>query len=276
MIKRIYIEITNVCNLNCAFCRKNTRSPRFMSAEEFRHILDEVSGLTRYIYLHVQGEPLLHPEFDEFMNIAAEYGMQVQLVTNALLLKEHMDLPGSPALRKISFSLQSVEYHNVDVHEFMEPILTLIEQSSVSGRPFCELRFWRDDQMELKRTKECLNILHERYVFKDSGRLRNEKILPGVYVDYANPFEWPDASQLQASWSGTCLGAIEQLAVLADGTVVPCCLDAEGNIPLGNLIEESMSDILSKERYLALCEGFRSHRITEELCARCTFRKRFD
>lgn len=276
MIKRVYIEITNVCNLKCAFCKKNTRSPRFMSTEEFRHILDEVSGITRYIYLHVQGEPLLHPQFDEFMNIAAEYGMQVQLVTNALLLKEHMDLLGSPALRKISFSLQSVEYHNADVKEFMTPLLTFINQASDAGRPYCELRFWRDDQMDLKRTKECLNILKQRYVFTQSGRVKNEKILPGVYVDYANPFAWPDPKETKASHSGTCLGGIEQLAILSDGTVVPCCLDAEGNIPLGNLSEESMSDILSKERYLALCEGFRSHRITEELCARCTFRKRFD
>lgn len=276
MIKRVYIEITNVCNLSCAFCKKNTRPARFMSVGEFRHVLDEVSGITRYIYLHVQGEPLLHPQFDELMNIAAGYGMQVQLVTNGILLNEHTDLLKHTALRKISFSLQSIEYHNTDVHEFMEPILTFIEQASNAGRPYCELRFWRNDQMDLTRTKECLSILRERYVFKESGRLRNERILPGVYVDYANPFEWPDADEPKVSWSGTCLGAVEQLAVLADGTVVPCCLDAEGKIPLGNLKEESLQNIISGDRYLRLAEGFRSHRITEELCARCTFRKRFD
>ncbi len=275
MIKRVYIEITNVCNLSCSFCRKNSRSARFMSVQEFEHVIGEVSKLTKYIYLHVQGEPLLHPQINAIMDLARQYECHVQLVTNAVFLNTHMDMLNHPALRKISFSLQSVEYQNIDIEDFMNPVLDFIEAASSAGHPYCELRFWRDDQMDLLRTKQCLSMLQQRYTFTDSGRLRNQKILPGVYVDYSNPFEWPDENRMDSGEHGTCLGGLEQIAVLSDGTLVPCCLDAEGMIPLGNIFTQPLCEILESERYIRMTEGFKNHRIIEDLCRRCTFRSRF-
>ena len=247
-----------------------------MSADEFEHITAMVSEVTRYIYLHVQGEPLTHPDLNQFLIIAERYGCHVQLVTNALLLKDHMDLLKYHCLRKISFSLQSVEAHAMPVAELMEPVFTFIEKASEQGRPYCELRFWRDDQMEQQRTEECLQMIRSRYTASDSGREKNERILPGVYVDYSNPFEWPDTAEPGDETHGTCLGGIDQLAVLCDGTVVPCCLDEDGKIPLGNLFEDSLRDILNSERYITFADGMRRHYLVEELCRRCTFRKRFD
>lgn len=276
MIRRFYIEITSTCNLSCPFCHKNSRPPRRISADEFEHIVSMVSEVTRYIYLHVQGEPLTHPRLNQFLMIAEKYGCHVQLVTNALLLKEHMDLLEYPSLRKISFSLQSVEAHAMPVAELMEPVFTFIEKASEQGRPYCELRFWRDDQMEQQRTEECLRMIRSRYTASDSGREKNEKILPGVYVDFSNPFEWPDTAGPSDETRGTCLGGIDQLAVLSDGTVVPCCLDEDGKIPLGNLFDSTLKEILNSERYINFADGMRRHELSEELCRRCTFRKRFD
>lgn len=276
MIKRVYIEITNVCSLNCSFCRKNHRKPRFMSIAEFEHVLSQTEKLTKYIYLHVQGEPLLHPDLNQIMAITEKHACHVQLVTNALSLKEHMDLSSYKALRKISFSLQSIEYHDKDVHDFMEPVLQFIEQASANGHPYCELRFWRDDQMELPRTGQCLKLIKDRYPCEESGRKNNFRILPGVYVDHSNPFTWPDPDETAETERGTCLGGVEQLAVLSDGTVIPCCLDGDGMINLGNLFTESLDQILNSERYLNLTDGFRKDQLSESLCRKCTFRKRFD
>lgn len=275
MIKRIYIEITNVCQLSCSFCLKNTRQPRFMSVQEFEHIISQTSSQTNYVYLHVQGEPLLHPQLNEIMDICRQYGCHVQLVTNALLLKEHMDLLSCPALRKISFSLQSVEYHDEDIEQFMDPIISFIEQASANGHPYCELRFWRDDQMEMSRTAQCLGIIRRRYHAVNDSRKNNEKILEGVYVDYANAFAWPDENDPEENDRGTCLGGIEQIAILCGGSVIPCCLDAQGTMELGNIFEESLEDILQSERYLKLTDGFRHHFLNERMCRKCTFRKRF-
>ena len=276
MIKRIYIEITNVCQLSCSFCLKNTRQPRFMSTQEFEHIIRQASAVTGYVYLHVQGEPLLHPQINEIMSICERYGCRVQLVTNGLLLNEHMDLLSCPALRKISFSLQSVEYHDEDIERFMNPIISFIEQASENGHPYCELRFWRDDQMEMSRTHQCLQVILQRYHAVSDSRKNNEKILNGVYVDYANAFEWPDEKAAEENDRGTCLGGIEQIAILCDGSVVPCCLDAQGTMVLGNIFEQPLEDILQSERYLQLTDGFRRHFLNERMCRKCTFRRRFD
>lgn len=247
-----------------------------MSAAEFEHILAMTSKVTKYIYLHVQGEPLTHPDLRQFLLLAEKYGCFVQLVTNGILLKDHMDLTDFPSLRKISVSLQSIEAHAMPVSQYMAPVFELIEKSSARSHPYCELRFWRDDQMEQKRTEECLRMIKERYTASDSGRTKNEKILPGVYIDYSNPFEWPDQADHCEETEGTCLGGIEQLAVLCDGTAVPCCLDEDGNIPFGNLFEQSLDSILESEKYRRFADGMRTHRLSEQLCRNCTFRRRFD
>lgn len=99
--------------------------------------------------------------------------------------------------------------------------------------------------------------------------------MPRVYVSFANDFTWPSAGDADNT-QGTCLGARTQLAVLCDGTVVPCCLDAEGQIPLGSLKKESLGDILNAQRYQSMVQGFEHHRLVESLCRRCTYRTRFD
>ena len=120
MIKRVYIEITNVCNLSCSFCKKNSRPSRFLSIEEFLYIIQQVKPVTDYIYLHVQGEPLLHPQLEDIFLLCDRVGMHVQLVTNGTFLSRYPYLYNHPSLRKISFSLQSVEYqHSADIKEYM-------------------------------------------------------------------------------------------------------------------------------------------------------------
>ena len=72
-----------------------------------------------------------------------------------------------------------------------------------------------------------------------------------------------------------CIRDREQLAVLSDGTVVPCCLDHEGDIPLGNLLERDLEDILRGPRARALYDGFSRRRPSEALCRRCGYARRF-
>ena len=276
MIKRVYIEILNTCNLNCAFCDKNSRPSRHMSVQEFSHILDEIEPLTKYVYLHVQGEPLTHPHLAELLQVCDERGFHIQLVTNATYLNRWPDLADHPSLRKISFSLQSIEYQpDPDPAEYMNTILAFCEKASAAGHPYCEIRFWRDDQADMPKTKQCLDLIRSRYDVKPTGRPDNYSILPNVYVDFDNAFTWPEQAH-DDSTKGTCLGGINQLAILSDGTVVPCCLDAHGRIALGNIFQQSLQEILASKRYQDLIGGFRQHRLSEPLCQKCTFRRRFD
>lgn len=275
MLKRVYIEITDICNLSCSFCPPVKRVRQCMSPAFFETIIRQVKAYTDYIYLHVQGEPLMHPRFEEIMDLCDRYAMQVQLVTNAVLLKDHADaLLKHPSLRRISFSLQSAEYSRTDIQAYMDTILSFCEKASKQGKPECDIRLWREDSYREKRTRACLERL-KQYSFQPDIRKRCVMILPHVHISFANSFAWP-ADTGSSSKRGTCHGTVDQLAVLADGTVVPCCLDHDGRIPLGSLHEQSFSAIYEGERCTAMREGFRSFQVIEPYCQTCSFRHRFD
>ena len=67
MYSRVYVEITNHCNMRCSFCHGHSRAPRQMTREEYAHILQQLQGKTEYIYHHLMGEPLVHPLLPEFI-----------------------------------------------------------------------------------------------------------------------------------------------------------------------------------------------------------------
>ena len=113
MFKRAYVEITNICNLRCAFCPGTKRPERFMPPEEFRILARRLRPHTGFLYLHVMGEPLLHPQLGELLEIGAAEGFRLCLTTNGTLLEaRHELLLSAPALHKLSVSLHSMEGNN--------------------------------------------------------------------------------------------------------------------------------------------------------------------
>jgi len=98
---------------------------------------------------------------------------------------------------------------------------------------------------------------------------------PGVYLEFGEKFQWPDLSAPEEEGRRFCYGLRDQVGVLWDGTVVPCCLDHEGDVPLGNLYETSLEEILSGPRAAAIYHGFSQGEAREALCRRCAFTRRF-
>lgn len=278
MIKRVYIEITNQCNLSCAFCSGNHRPVHFMTPNEFEQILKQVKVYTDYIYLHVQGEPLLHPELHKLLDLCDQYQMQVQLVTNGSLLSRHFDLLEHHSLRKLSISMQSLPYQNTDPDAYMETILSWIKAAADTS-VITELRFWRSEELDTPLVHYCMNRLEEVFPIQTTDRRNSLKLADRVFLSYANDFKWPSEtfrSNHPSMVTGTCLGARQQLAILSDLTVVPCCLDADGQVPLGNLNENTLTEILDSKHCQSLINQFQSHCIQEPFCQNCTYRHRFD
>ena len=277
MLKRAYVEITNVCNLRCSFCPGTKRRQGFMTAEEFRSIAEKFRGAVQYLYLHVMGEPLLHPELAQILSTAAELGFRVCVTTNGTLLEKAGDtLLDCPTLHKVSVSVHSFEGNDGgDMCPYLETVWNFAEKLSQKG-VIAALRLWNEGGAE-ERNGEVLSFLRRKTgdmpweEKRDGSFTLREKL----FLERAEKFEWPD---LSAPESGTefCLGLRDQIAVLVDGTVVPCCLDHEGDIPLGNLLKEELEDILAGERAKAIYEGFSCRRPTEELCRRCGYASRFN
>lgn len=278
MLKRAYIEITNLCNLCCEFCPGTKRVGRMMTAEEFRTIAGRLQGYVKYLYLHVMGEPLLHPLLEEFLEIAGVMGFRVCLTTNGTLLgRRGAQLLTHAALHKVSISLHSMEGNGVeDLHTYLSDVWEFSTQAADNG-VIAALRLWNIGGADAKNG-EILDFLTNRLgedpLAMPQHRSGNWKLGERLYLEQAERFEWPDLSAAEENVR-FCLGLREQVAVLCDGTVVPCCLDHEGDIPLGNLLTQELSEILVSQRAKALYDGFSCGRPSEELCRRCGYATRF-
>ncbi len=246
-----------------------------MPAEQVSKLLPEIRSVTPYLYLHVRGEPMTHPEFEQILSLCDDAQMKVQLVTNGTLLFRHPDLFSHSSLRKLSVSLQSVQAQDPALlPSYLDTIDRLIQQAQKTGRPIIELRFWRSDQNDLPSAAACMKFLKDRYPSEATDRSHNLRLGRNLYLTYDNMFTWPDGTA-DSSDTGTCHGAVHQIAILSDGTLVPCCMDAGGVIRLGNVLETPLSKLLESERYLRMKNGFCNHQITEPFCRTCSFRKRF-
>ena len=279
MFKRAYVEITNICNLRCAFCPGTKRPERFMPPEEFRILARRLRPHTGFLYLHVMGEPLLHPQLGELLEIGAAEGFRLCLTTNGTLLEaRHELLLSAPALHKLSVSLHSMEGNNAGaLGGYLTGGWESVQALSQAGI-ICALRLWNIGGQET-RNGEILAFLGDRLGTHplDLPQLRRGswKLGQRLYLEQAEKFDWPELEGPERA-AGFCLGLRDQVAVLVDGTVTPCCLDHEGDIPLGNLLAEELDGILASPRARAICDGFSQRRPSEALCRRCGFAERFN
>lgn len=278
MLKRAYVEITNICNLRCEFCPGTKRANREMSEHEFRTIAEKLIGTVKYLYFHVMGEPLLHGKITQFLDIADALGFRVCLTTNGTLLSRRgHELLSHKALHKVSVSLHSMEGNGVsDLRRYLEEVWEFSENAAESG-VIVALRLWNIGGAD-EKNGEILAFLEEKLgtppLSMPQPRDGNWKLREKIYLEQAERFEWPDLSAEEADVR-FCLGLRQQIAVLCDGTVVPCCLDHEGDIPLGNLLTQNLDDVLNSPRAKALFDGFSNGKPSEELCRRCGYATRF-
>ncbi|MFD2613138.1 radical SAM/SPASM domain-containing protein [Paenibacillus gansuensis] len=285
--KKFYVEITSVCNLKCTFCPPTERAAKFISTEDFSKTLDEVKPHAEFIYFHVKGEPLLHPKLAQLLDISHEKGFKVNITTNGTLLHKHrQELLMKPALRQMNFSLHSFDGHigSQDKEGYVRSVLSFIREAEGTGIIF-SLRLWNLDEnnttnVERNRNREILSIIEEEfqldYRIEDKfERGRGIKISDQVYLNHDHEFEWPDLKVEEDEGKGFCHALRNQAGVLVDGTVIPCCLDGEGVLNLGNIHKDSFSNIIQGERATNMYEGFSRREVVEELCRKCGYRRRF-
>ena len=267
-MKRVYLEICNACNLSCPFCTVE-KGNDFMSMEEIDDYTDQIRAFCSYIYLHILGEPLLHPDFEAILEMLDRKGFFLQLVTNGTLLDRYPDLLKHPCLRKLSVSIHSAD-ESTDVSYF-ETIDRLIDDPE---NTIIELRFY-DEKSLSKKARAYKERLITRFGISESEKKGSFRLKPDVYLYTQELFRWPDISDPVISYEGYCHGGIDQIAINHDGDVTLCCLDPKAYNKLGNLKKTSLADILSSEIYLNIIDQFRKRKIAADLCARCSYRLRF-
>lgn len=286
--KKFYIETTSICNLSCTFCPPTQRAKGFLSVEDYTRTLDQIKPYTDYIYFHVKGEPLLHPKIDQLLDIANEKGFKVNITTNGTLItKNKAKLLNKPALRQINFSLHSFDGHpgSQDKAGYLADILAFVKEAHETSDIIISYRLWNLDMnneinKQQEKNRELLGMIEEAYSldYRIEERFKpgtGVKIADRIYLNQDPEFKWPDLKEPEDDGKGFCHALRNQAGVLIDGTVIPCCLDGEGVINLGNIHERPFADIIEGERATNLYDGFSRREAVEELCRKCGYRQRF-
>ena len=279
MFKKIYIEITNICNLKCEFCPETERIKQYMAVEDFEKIIKKIHKSTKLVCLHVKGEPLLHSQLEEIIEILEKYNLKANITTNGTLIKRNLEiLKKSKALRQINFSIHSI-MQNKSLNK--QYLLDIFESAEKLEHTIISYRLWN-----LKNIKENdinSSIIEEIEKYYNIQNLKQQlienefiEIKKNMFINQDVEFTWPNINQNIIIEKGRCLALKDQIAILVDGTVVPCCLDNNGDIPLGNILQETMEEILEKPKAIEIKKNFENGVITCELCKRCGFLKRLE
>ena len=274
MYSRVYVEITNICNMNCSFCHGHSRQSRQMTEEEYARVLQQLKGKTQYIYHHLMGEPLTHPLLPKFIQMACGAGFRPMLTTNGTLLDRRGDDLLIPGLHKVNISLHSFEGDRQENHEgYIRKVVDFAEKATPLGIKI-SLRLWNKGFDE-GRNDTVLEVLRKYFPDPWTENTRGYRIRDGLFIEWGDRFAWPDQNAPDHGDCLTCRGLQDHFGILSDGTVVPCCLDSDGIICLGNVFEEELTDILASPRARVIPEGFRRRKAVEDLCRRCGFAQKF-
>lgn len=265
--KKIYVEITNNCNLDCSFCIKNNRDKRFISIDEYNHIINEIKPYTAYVYLHLMGESLLHPKINEIINLTKNNNIRVNITTNGYLIDR---IKNNQNIRQINISLQAYdEKYNKSLEEYLGNIFETIK---TFNNTIINFRLW----VKTKYYNDIIRILEEKY---------DKKIIPNhngnftlddnVFISFKNEFKWPklngEGEEYQKVIKGSCRALKDHIGILSNLDVVACCMDSNGDICFGNLNESPLSKILESSRFTTMKENLENNIKTERLCQNCKY-----
>ncbi|MDD3570819.1 MAG: SPASM domain-containing protein [Lachnospiraceae bacterium] len=278
--KKVYVEITNICNLNCSFCPKTKRKPMEMSLEFFDEVLSKIKPYTNYIYMHVMGEPLRHSNIEKLLDCCADKEIFANITTNGTLIKDVGEkIKDKPALRQINISLHSFEGEKEEYfQQYVENIFSFTRGIQKQGRVIICLRLWN---LNAEGTDSKNKIIKEKLEkefnlkedIEDGVTDRNGiKLAHNIYLQQEERFVWPKNGNQEIFTRGKCFGLKTHIGILCDGSVVPCCIDSEGSMILGNIKENSLEEILSTKRAEGIKEGFRQSKVVEHFCRTCGFR----
>jgi radical SAM protein with 4Fe4S-binding SPASM domain len=284
VFKRIYLEISNICNVQCSFCPVVEKDKKLMSLTEFEETLAQVVPLAEIVCLHLMGEPLAHPKFTQIIELCDRYGAQIDLTTNGILIQRYKELiVHSKCVRQVNFSLQAFRdnFPDRDLDPYLLPVLDFVQLAhNIKPTLYTNLRLWNQGSIDVGSNEEIFEKIEQYFSVSinrnvEVGIIKSKKIWNRMYLHFDSRFEWPSFLLPHRGTQGRCHGAVNHIGIHADGSVVPCCLDKNAVIKLGSVRDQSLAEILQGERFTKMREGFMNGVLVEELCQRCSYIGRF-
>ena len=270
MLKRIYLEISDYCNLSCSFCTSSRKNKTMMSLDNFKLIVDKIKGYANELYLHVLGEPLIHPNIIEMIEYAKD-SFNVQITTNGRLInKIEQDLVNS-GFSRMNISLNSsLDLDESRLVDYLNQITSFIEKvHKLNPNVSFNLRLWAYDSNDFK-VELVEEYLEKHYGIKLEKR-NNTRLKERVILTYEKEFEWPSLNNPYYSDKGKCLGIKTHISILSNGDVGVCCLDTLCDSKLGNIYHDDLGDILNSPKALEIIKGFNDNKLVLDICKHCSY-----
>jgi len=258
-----------------------------MSLSDIEIVFRSIKPFSDYVYLHVKGEPLIHPEISNILDLAHSFQLQVNITTTGISINTvRHKIFGKPALRQVNFSLHSYD-ERLPIFKssnYLEDIFEFADQMSRDTKTYISFRLWNLDtdnalNAEQAKNRNLLEKIEAHYGLPQI----TEHVTPGsgiklserIFLHFEPRFAWPNLYSKHENAAGFCYGLRTHVGVLVDGTVIPCCLDGEGVIELGNIFRQNFGDILNSQRAKDIYNGFSENKAVEALCKKCSFKGKF-
>ena len=270
--KFIYLEITNSCNLNCYFCPSSTlNTHEFIRVKDVQKYILDLKNYTDTFYLHILGEPLMHPNFEEIVELCNKNNLKVRVTTNGTLISKYNFQ--NINISKFNISLQSLINFSTDyVDKYFNNLKEMLEQvhdKLENGNLGIDLRLWNDkNNINVQKLNKLIMDYLDKIVQIDKYQ--------NVRVSTEDEFTWPNELDACNSNVVKCLGGKTHLGVHVNGDVVLCCLDYQSKTKIGNLKSQSLKEILDGEIYQETMKALQAGKAYFPLCASCSYRNRFN
>lgn len=259
-----------------------------MPLELFENINKQLAPYTKELAYHLMGDPLVLKNLESYLDISAKYNLLVNITTTATNMTEKLyDMLSHKTIKQINFSINSynANSHQKSLDNYLTPILGFCDYVLNNKKDFfINLRLWNfDDEQSAKQfNKEVLDKISKTFnIAIDIDALylekpKNLRVARKIFLHFDDYFDWPSLSAPFVSNNGFCYGLDSHFGILSSGVVVPCCLDKDACITLGDINNTSIEDIINSKRAKAISNGFKNGKVIEELCQKCSFRTRFD
>ncbi len=256
-----------------------------MDLKLFDSIVNQLQYHTKEIALHVVGDPLSQSNLIEYLDIIHKYRLKSLITTSGYFLKKHnYQTLFHPSVKQINISLNSFNKNdtNLNFEQYITPILALCQAKIEQTQElFINLRVWNLDEAnsEISYNKMLFDRLSRSFDIDIANIYKTKpksiRLESKILLHFDSYFEWPSLNN-QIYGDGTCQGLSSHIAILANAKVVPCCLDCDGIISLGNLQQESLKSILKSQKTRDIIDGFKDNKAIEELCQKCSYKSRFN
>ncbi|WP_139452036.1 radical SAM/SPASM domain-containing protein [Campylobacter armoricus] len=275
--EKIYIELSDICGLKCDFCPTQKAQRKSMSLENFEKICKSVHNHAKLFTFHVLGDPLRILNLKEYLKIALKFNMQIELTSSGFYFdNEKINLVlNYKNIHQINISLGAfLSQSRVDLSEYFNPILKLIFlHLEKKNNSFINLRLWNLDKnfTPPSENEKIYKFLEQVFKVKIQTQKIKNRLERHIILHQAKLFKWPSLKDEVIREKGYCYALNGQIAILSDGSLVPCCLDAKADMKLGNCFEKDFNELLKSPLYIELKEGFKQGILKAELCKRCNF-----